>query len=310
MKKVSIDYIIPVFNGDNFLEETLRSIMNQDDTGLDLEVEIRAIVVDDGSWDNTSDVAHKLRMEFPSRIDYFFQENSGESSAVNNGFLNSKSEYLCILSSDDLVAKDHALVMCSTLEKQRQCVVAYCHWNRIDKTGQVLRRVRVRSFSLDKLWNQFICIPGPGAVIRRSLVSRSEIRSGLYRFIDDYEQWLSLSKHGDFVKVNKFLASWRTHFNQATSAKNALFISKEMYGLASEMQKDKQNIPEIDSGRIMLHVGYRLDLRKIQFSISDEDLTFIRFPRVRLQTKDGLRLLCEDPIAFLRYKIAMRRNIN
>jgi glycosyltransferase involved in cell wall biosynthesis len=103
--KVSV--IIPVYNTEAYLEEAVRSIMNQ--TLKDIEI----IIIDDGSTDNSLTVIKKLAME-DNRIKWLTQQNSGQSVARNIGIESARGGYLYFMDSDDILETD-ALMSCYQL---------------------------------------------------------------------------------------------------------------------------------------------------------------------------------------------------
>src|SRR3990170_2838516 len=90
MPKVSV--IIPTYNREKYIVETLQSVFAQ--TFTDYEV----IVIDDGSTDNTADVLRP----YLDRIVYIRKPNGGQGSARNVGIKVAKGEYIAFLDSDDL----------------------------------------------------------------------------------------------------------------------------------------------------------------------------------------------------------------
>jgi glycosyltransferase involved in cell wall biosynthesis len=92
MPKVSL--VVPVYNVEQYLEQCLRSAMNQ--TERDIEI----IVVNDGSPDRSQDIIDRLAAEDP-RIVAVQQENGGYGRAVNNGLARATGDWLFILESDD-----------------------------------------------------------------------------------------------------------------------------------------------------------------------------------------------------------------
>lgn len=95
MKEV-VSVIIPVFNGECFLEETIRSI--QSSTYQALEI----ILVDDGSTDSSPSICKRLRAR-DSRIKYYRKVNGGIADARNYGLSKAIGEYVCFVDQDDLV---------------------------------------------------------------------------------------------------------------------------------------------------------------------------------------------------------------
>jgi len=84
--------IIPLFNKENFIQNTLTSVLNQ--TCNDFEI----IIVNDGSTDKSEEKV--LSFKDP-RIRYFFKENDGVSTARNFGIEKAKSNYITFIDADD-----------------------------------------------------------------------------------------------------------------------------------------------------------------------------------------------------------------
>jgi len=92
MSHILVSVIIPTFNRENTIVNTIESVQHQ--TYKNLEI----IVIDDGSTDNT----HILLENYGDEIKLFHQKNSGVSSARNKGIRNSTGEIIMFLDSDDI----------------------------------------------------------------------------------------------------------------------------------------------------------------------------------------------------------------
>jgi len=95
MDRPIISIIIPVFNGERYIQETIKSIRNQ--TFENYEI----IIVDDGSTDHTA-----LCVQQYLDIRYIFQENKGPASARNTGIKKAKGKYLAFMDADDIWTPD------------------------------------------------------------------------------------------------------------------------------------------------------------------------------------------------------------
>ena len=95
MPKVSV--IIPVYNVEQYLEETILSVVNQT-IGFE---NIQMILVNDGSPDNSEEICLKYRDKYPDNILYIKKENGGVSSARNLGMEYIQGKYVNFLDSDD-----------------------------------------------------------------------------------------------------------------------------------------------------------------------------------------------------------------
>lgn len=109
-KDSKISIIIPVYNRESYIEETLESVLKQ--TYKELEV----IVVDDGSTDESYKIIKQFAQKDP-RVVYIYQKNNGVSSARNKGLDHATGQYIMFLDSDDLW-DDNTLLKCIDKVKQ------------------------------------------------------------------------------------------------------------------------------------------------------------------------------------------------
>lgn len=96
---VKISVVIPIYNCEEYLEESIRSILNQ--TFKDIEI----VCVDDGSTDNSLDILNKLASD-DSRLKVFSQENQGSSFARNNALRKVSGDYVYFFDADDYLVED------------------------------------------------------------------------------------------------------------------------------------------------------------------------------------------------------------
>jgi glycosyltransferase involved in cell wall biosynthesis len=211
--------ITPVYNGEKFLVETIQSVLSAAN-GYSVEY----IVINDGSTDNTAN----LLSQFSESIVIVNQENAGEASAVNNGIGKSKGRYLLVLSADDrLVSKDLFEQSKRLFASNPHLSVVYPDWQIIDSNGNILEEKRVKNYSFERLFAEFDCLPGPGAIFRRDLALQVGGRDSTYKFVSDYDFWLRMSQHGPFIRVPFFLAQWRKHDDSTSISAKGLAMGRE-----------------------------------------------------------------------------------
>ncbi|MCR4677914.1 MAG: glycosyltransferase [Lachnospiraceae bacterium] len=105
-----ISFIIPVYNGEKYLEKCIESLVNQK-TGRKYEL----IFINDGSTDSSLDVLKKY--EALPNVVVLSQENSGISRTRNKGIEVSKGRYIGFVDNDDCVAEDYVEKMMSLADK-------------------------------------------------------------------------------------------------------------------------------------------------------------------------------------------------
>ena len=124
---MGLSVIVPVYNGEQYIEECLRSIMNQ--SYKDLQI----IVVNDGSTDSTKIIIEKIMVE-DCRINLVNQRNNGVSSARNLGIEYAREEFITFVDCDDTLDLDmYEILMKYT--KTSDFDIIHCGYKRINKNG-------------------------------------------------------------------------------------------------------------------------------------------------------------------------------
>lgn len=101
--KYKMSVVIPVYNVEAYLAETIDSVLNQT---MNFEQDIQIILVNDGSPDNSEGICLRYKEMYPNNIVYVKQKNAGVSAARNNGISYIEGKYVNFLDSDDKWEKD------------------------------------------------------------------------------------------------------------------------------------------------------------------------------------------------------------
>lgn len=120
-KRYKISTIIPVYNVEEYLEETILSIVNQT-IGFE---NIQMILVNDGSPDNSEEICLKYQELYPDNVLYIKQKNAGVSAARNNGFKQATGEFINFIDSDDKFSLNAYKVGYEMLKENNLDVVCY-----------------------------------------------------------------------------------------------------------------------------------------------------------------------------------------
>lgn len=103
MSKYKFSFVMPVYNVEAYLPETVESILAQT---MDFKENCEIIFVNDGSPDNVETVCLEYQKRFPDNIKYIKQENAGLSAARNRGIKEVEGKYVSFLDSDDTISPD------------------------------------------------------------------------------------------------------------------------------------------------------------------------------------------------------------
>ena len=126
MNNSLVSIIVPCYKQAHLLPETLDSVLKQ--TYRNWE----CVIVNDGSPDNTSEVANQYIMK-DKRFVLLEQENQGLAMARNNGIKKSQGQYILPLDSDDLIEPSYIEKAIDYFEKNPNTKLVYCKADRFDQ---------------------------------------------------------------------------------------------------------------------------------------------------------------------------------
>ena len=126
---MKISVIVPAYNSENFISETLDCLLSQSLR------DIQIVVVDDGSTDGTGKIIKDYAEKHPCILPVY-QENAGVSAARNKGIDCAEGEYILFLDSDDLLSENALSELCSALD-ETQADIALC---RVESFGTDCKR--------------------------------------------------------------------------------------------------------------------------------------------------------------------------
>lgn len=125
-----ISVIIPAYNSEKTIKETIQSVINQ--TFADFEI----IVINDGSNDSTLEVLSSIK---EPRLKVFSYTNSGVSESRNRGIAEAKGEYISFIDADDMWTDNKLEEQLKALQSNSGASVAYSWTNFINENGNFLR---------------------------------------------------------------------------------------------------------------------------------------------------------------------------
>lgn len=119
--KYKISIVIPFYNSEEYLDDVIKSIINQT-IGFE---NIQLILVNDGSTDKSEEICFKYKKIY-NNITYIKQENQGVSAARNTGLKYAEGKYINFIDSDDKWSENALLDMCNLLEENSSEIDFVC----------------------------------------------------------------------------------------------------------------------------------------------------------------------------------------
>ena len=154
MPKVSV--IVPIYNVEKYLEKCINSLLSQT-----LE-DIQIILVNDGSKDNSGNIAKEYEQNNKDRVIYVEKENGGLSDARNYGLKYATGDFIAFLASDDYIEKNAYEEMYNkAIEENADYVECDFIWEfpnkiRVDKQYPYKNKKEMLSFVRVVAWNKLI----------------------------------------------------------------------------------------------------------------------------------------------------------
>lgn len=204
-----ISIVVPSFNQGRFIGATLQSIIDQQYPNLEL------IVVDGGSTDNTLSVIK----QYEAHLAWWVSEpDSGQTAAINKGFMWSTGEIMAWINSDDLVAPGAIHRVAAYLIKHPETQVVYGDRILINEDGlEIGRWILPRHSDRVLKWDDFV----PQETLYWTRKAWNLIGGRLdetFRFAMDWDFLLRLSaKQINIRHLPVFLGLFRIHHQQKTS---------------------------------------------------------------------------------------------
>ena len=191
----TISVIIPVFNGERTIRETIESVLAQ--TFSDFEL----IIIDDGSQDATLEIVEEFS---DSRLKLFSYQNAGLAASRNRGIANATGEYVAFIDADDLWTPDKLNAQYQALQEKPGAAVAYSWTDCINEQSQFLRRGYYLSFSGEVypylLLTNFL-ENGSNPLIRHQALKAVGGFDESLKSSEDWEMYLRLAARYPFVAV-------------------------------------------------------------------------------------------------------------
>ncbi|MCT7989011.1 glycosyltransferase family 2 protein [Laspinema olomoucense] len=124
-----LSVIIPVYNGEVYIKQAIKSVFNQTYPHWEL------IVVDDGSTDNTRQVVE----QYGDKLRYLYQENQGVAAARNRGILEAKGELIAFLDQDDFFLPDKFAAQVTYFDALSSMIgIVHSGWRIINSEGEAI----------------------------------------------------------------------------------------------------------------------------------------------------------------------------
>lgn len=234
-----VSIIIPCYNSEKYISETLSCILSQ--TYKKIEV----IIIDDGSTDNSVEQITNY-ISTLSNFKLITQNNFGVSAARKNAIKYAIGKYIVCLDSDDLIAENYIEKCVNFLEENRDFSIVYSKARFFDKVNKSweLPKFDLKSFLMEN------CI-FVTAMFRKEDYLKVDGFDPNLKMLEDWDMFISIIKNGGKVyRIDEELFFYRQRKNSSSIMNNSteellsdsmLYIYNKHYSFYKENQLYLQN---------------------------------------------------------------------
>lgn len=298
-KQFKISVVIPVYNVELYVAETIESVIKQD---IGFEENIQIILVNDGSTDGSERICREYVERYPENIQYVYQENAGVSVARNTGMDYVKGKYVNFLDSDDKWSLDAFSKVYDFFEAHEgEINVVACRMIFFEARTEAHYLSRGEKFAKDRVINilddyQYVQLHAASTFIKTDAMKIATFDSSL-KYGEDalYISQLIIDKN-KYGVVSEPIYHYRKRINQSS----ALQGKKSLDWYQATLEKFHKRLIKLSLdkwGIVIPYIQYML-CYDIQWKVNDKihfDLTEEQRKRY-IEDIKGILTQCEDDI--------------
>jgi hypothetical protein len=208
-----VSIITPSFNQAPFLEQTLRSVLDQ------AYPRIEYFVIDGASTDGSLEIIRK----YASRLaGWLSEKDHGQAEAINKGLALAHGDIVAWLNSDDYYLPGAIASAVEVFEANPDAALVYGDMLAVDESGRTINRFKYRQLGCEELLC-FQIIGQPAVFMRRAALEKSGGLDPSFHFLLDHRLWISMTGWGTMVHVDQTWAAARYHAGAKNRLKAAEF---------------------------------------------------------------------------------------
>ena len=208
-----VSIVTPSYNQEPFLEQTIRSVLEQD------HAPIEYFVMDGGSTDGSLEIIEKYA---PRLAGWVSEPDRGQADAINKGLARARGEIVAWLNSDDYYLPGALTAAVRCFDQHPEAVLVYADMLAVDERGRTINRLHYRQLGLEDLLC-FNIIGQPAVFMRRSALEGAGGLDPTFHFLLDHQLWIRLAQRGPMMHANETWAAARYHAAAKNRARAAEF---------------------------------------------------------------------------------------
>ncbi|MDD4138029.1 MAG: glycosyltransferase [Methanoregula sp.] len=213
--KPVVSVIIPVYNGQRYLAETIDSVIAQNMTDWEI------IAVNDGSTDRSPAILEEYTRKEPGRIRFVTVKNGGVSRARNAGVALARGTFIAFIDQDDLWAPEKIGQQVAQFNNNEKLGLSFTNESIIDETGTVVLE-NVLKLGPRQHGKIFECllfdnfIPISSVMVKKELFLNAGGFNPAFSLAEDYDFLLKIARVAPVDYINEPLLRYREHGESGT----------------------------------------------------------------------------------------------
>lgn len=275
-----VSIVTPSFNQAPFLEQAIRSVLEQDYPRLEY------LIVDGGSTDGSVEIIRR----HADRLAWWVSEpDRGQAEAVNKGLARARGEIVAWLNSDDFYLPGALNEAVQAFRQNPQAGLVYGDVLAVDEAGRALNLLRYGNWGVAGLM-EFRIIGQPAVFLRRAALDQAGLLDPSYHCLLDHHLWLRVAQVSGMAHLAKTLAAARYHL-AAKNLARPLEFAAEVERLAAWMSTQPaladllaQNRRRVEAGARSLAAFYLIEGGEPRRALAEYRRAFLAHPPTVLRS--------------------------
>ncbi len=212
-----VSVIIPVFNRQDYVAETIESVINQTYNNIEI------VIINDGSTDNSEEIIRSFAAHYPKKINLINQQNQGQVKARNNGLKVARGEFIAFLDSDDVWLPEKIEKQIHLFENEVGLV--YSGVQYIDALGKVIGGELCDQSIRGSVYEKLLVknrMTGGTVVVKNEALKKVGLFDETLKAAENWDLWIRIAKFYELDFVDETLLKYRKHSDNMSGNNNLM----------------------------------------------------------------------------------------